>query len=449
MINPGERQPDLPGDDAPPGGDVPQTGGDPVIDLNALPEYPKLDLAEQNDLFDKLEKAAEGGVAVQAINERGGRSDLDGNIAIYLLRRVKVIKDRTPIYYVRHEDINGSGLDKHPEVKLFLDISQTPESVDTILKSSDSAEEKKARLKAREARLAFRSGLASELITTVEEGGVGRIYFEHHTPELTQESVSTTMKVYAYLRALGKVPTPEDPDPQRAEVGRRLWNLVLFTNAQDLKNYYGSERFNIEQTVMNAFGWLQAPVTNPDGTLWRNPKQPNQRDWWGRYDPNRKDTEGIVVGYRPEFMKMMGLTGNDPTTQLDFNQLRSIGIKNPELVVAKIKEGIANARMIIKQLRARGLIQRINDTEVFFDIRRTTGELEGKGVDATDILMSEGVPSRIILGINPAGNIKSMIAFVHNDALREKLKQIISTMTAGGMEQIRDFVIWNKTDERI
>jgi hypothetical protein len=436
---------------------------EPVVDVEAvIKEYQMavegMTPAEKGELFQKLQRAAEGGVAVQALQYgRRDQSDLDGNMAVYLLRKLRVIKNDTPMYYVKHEDINNGKIDKHPEVKLFLDIAPTPESIATALKYANDLEGKKHKLEERTAKVAARIGATADILKALN--AEERVYFEHHGPSFTQESGSTTLKVYALLRALGKMPAPDDPDPRQTELGKMLLNIVAFVNAQDLKNYYKPEGFDIEQTAMNAFGWIQAPVINPDGTLYRNPQKPTEGDYWGRYDPQRKDSYGALVGYREEFIKIMMRTGDDPTKQLTFDQMRSFGISNPELVVSKIKENIAKARETIKRLRAQKLIVPIEGTEVFFDTRRlieTTapdgtkekrpapGELNKLGVDFSDILMSEGVPNRIIIGVDKDDNIESITAFVHDDKLRGKIIQLVSLKLAGTTEQIRNFIRWGE-----
>lgn len=378
--------------------------------------------------LEKLKQMAERGVVVQKVGERrdpktkkliGEYSDLDGNMALHLLERANIIGDDTPVHHVGHDDVYKF-LEENDRIGIVIDISEESKNPALIESGQPHRDSLISRISRHD---------TGEKITNY-----GRIYFEHHGEGSNPNSGCGTSKVYEWLVTIGALPRPELTEAELDKLapadyikaienneGVRLKHLVDFVDAQDNKNYYpgpdSPNQFDIEQTVTNAFGLMQARTTDKDGNI-------RDTDWWGRYEPGQ--------GYNEPFRRLMMLTGKKHDRQFTMEQLRDvIGINKPEVVVKRLRNDIAKCRAVIKDLRQSGFIQPTEGgSEIFIDERKTVngrpiiGQLERRGVDPTDMLMSEGIRSRMIMGLDETGRVQTITAFAYHDAgMMEKFRQ--------------------------
>ena len=286
----------------------------------------------------------------------------------------------------------------------------------------------------------------------------GRIYFEHHGDKSNPDSGCSTKKVYEWLLQLGALPSPELTEDQLDKLspanyikavenneGVQLKHLVDFVDAQDNKNYYpkpgSQERFKIGQTLTNAFGLMQARATNDRGVI-----DDRHADWWGRYDPEQ--------GYKDPFRRLMMLTGKNYKRQFTMEQLKAIGINNPEAVMKRLRSDVAKCTTIIQNLRRDGFIQpTASGGETFIDVRKsipgqkTKGALENRGVDLSDMLTSEGINSRMTMGLDKDGNVTSITAFPYRDpAMKAKFEEMLKTR--GGQMSRNSMYIWRAKQDK-
>jgi hypothetical protein len=310
-----------------------------------------------------------------------------------------------------------------------------------------------------------RDSLASHLTTVITPDDktivFGRMYFEHHGRQSSPYTGCSAKKVYDWLIQLGALPAPEVPEDRLAQMptdaylsviksernrGVRIKHLVDFVDAQDNKNYYpdrnSGEQFDINQTLTNAFGLMNARVTDERGEI-------NPKDWWGNYK--------LGSGYREEFMRLMMLTGSNYKRQFTLKQLEQVvGMKHPEKVLKRLRLDVAKAQAKIEEWEKAGDIRPTpGGDKVFTDKRKWQPErgstepdpLKIMGIDPTDILMVNGVTGRIIMGLDAAGSLSSVTAFAHGNPWL--LKQFREMQRKRGGEILRNSMyVWNKEENK-
>lgn len=363
------------------------------------PYQKKLEL-EKQEAREWLKEAAERGVVVQGISRGDRRSDLDGNTFVALLKRAHAVTKDEQVHYIVHAD-----LDKYLAGKINEDGSvikrkpgAPPLKPRNIGVMGDISPEEVPGLDDRQQK----DSLAG-LITP--EGGM--IFFDHHGGESDPNSGSATKKLYNWLLDIGAL--------TKAEAEREGWDkIVAFVDAQDNKNYYTEgEKFDLEGTAYNAFGYTKTP--------------------FGQFDPKLKLADGTMGGYDPRFVELMKLTGGNPAKlerlidgssvlKIPLEYLKAAGFGDPEKLIKETHESMHKAREIIQQLRREKLIVTNSDgQEIFVDLRKRDawgkkipGRLENLGVDPSDLLMSEGIYTHVICGADRDDYAESLMIFTHD-----------------------------------
>ena len=349
----------------------------PVAEKEKDPPVPEAAEDQGEKDLERFKKAAERGVIVQRKTEDS--SDLDGNVAVMLMKRAGVITDSTPVFYVEHEQLDKF-MAKHPEIAIMIDIS--PEEAAGM----DHGQ--------------HRDGLASSL---TPDGG--RIYFDHHGPASDPKSPSAARQVYEHLIRLGAL---TDSAPTQ--------NLLDFVDAQDNKNYYSAD-FDIVKTARNAFGLMQLQVDR-DGKF---------SHFLHQVDPATKEL-------RPGFISLMELTGKDPAKSIPNTELNRLGID--KAMVQQVEKHIKAAVKQVDKLREQGMIIKTRyGSELMIDIDKSATKYL-HSIDYTDVLYAAGIKTRVSYFRQPSGEYTLFVA--SNDP---KIKVAQLAKRFGGLT-VRNMYFW-------
>ncbi|MFA5270505.1 MAG: hypothetical protein WC400_02795, partial [Patescibacteria group bacterium] len=382
---------------------------EPNLSSSTEGEFPEMSLAEKEAAFRSLQEMAKEGIVAD--------SDLDGLMGVWLLKEAGVIPaDFEHIRYPSHDELKKNGeaycrfraLSPEAQQKavadglfpdffyrnagLMVDIS--PDEIEGV-RLEDRADGRPQRPQ--------RDGLISS-IRIEGEGKQAKItgrqmYFDHHGPDSLSTSGSSTRKVYRWLLALGKLPSPD------TEEGKRIQNIVDFVDAHDNKTYH-TDDFGPEQlklTARNAFGLAYAQEKGKTLMSWHQVPDGKTRL------PN------------PTMVELMALTGGDPTIQLSDEQLRAAGVEEPAKLVSDTKQAIDKGLDFMREwVKQPGRTMMTTDGhKVVIDIRKSNSpenlNQQLSGVDVGDVSTALGFDTHMIYGG------VTVTIFTHHEDIRKRL----------------------------